>query len=83
MDPIRILGEEVPLRARVQTINALSAHADRNGLMDWFDHVKGGVRQAFAVHGEPEKVSKMVDLLRAHGCPSAVAPVPGQAFEFS
>ena len=41
------------------------------------------MRQAFAVHGEPEKVSKMVDLLRAHGCPSAVAPVPGQAFEFS
>lgn len=83
VDPVRILGEEVPLRARVQTINALSAHADRNGLMDWFDHVKGSVRQAFAVHGEPEKVSKMVDLLRAHGCPSAVAPVPGQAFEFS
>ena len=81
VNPIRILGEEMPLRARVQTINALSAHADRNGLMDWFDHVKGGVRQAFAVHGEPEKVAAMVALLRAHGCPSAVAPVPGQAFE--
>ena len=81
-DPIKILGEELPLRARVQTINALSAHADKNGLMDWFDHVKSNVRRAFAVHGEPEKVSAMVDLLKAHGCPSAVAPVPGQTFAF-
>ncbi len=81
VDPVRILGEELPLRARVQTINALSAHADRNGLMDWFDHVKAGVRQAFAVHGEPEKVAAMVDLLHAHGCANAVAPVPGQIFE--
>ncbi|MGN0846675.1 MAG: MBL fold metallo-hydrolase [Kiritimatiellia bacterium] len=81
VDPIRILGEELPLRARVQTINALSAHADRKGLMDWFDHVKMSVRQAFAVHGEPEKVSTMVELLKEHGCPAAVAPIPGQSFE--
>ena len=80
VDPIRILGEELPLRARVQTINALSAHADRNGLMDWFDGVKAGVKHAFAVHGEPGKVAAMAELLAAHGCPDAVAPVPGQSF---
>ena len=78
VDPIKILGEEFPLRARVQTINALSAHADKKGLMDWFDHVKSGVKQAFAVHGEPEKVDAMVELLKEHGCANAVAPVPGQ-----
>ena len=82
VDPIKILGEELPLRARVQTINALSAHADRRGLMDWFDHVKANVKQAFAVHGEPEKVSAMVELMKEHGCANAVAPVPGQSFEF-
>ena len=80
VDPIKILGEEFPLRARVQTINALSAHADKKGLMDWFDHVKSGVKQAFAVHGEPGKVAVMAELLAAHGCPDAVAPVPGQSF---
>ena len=70
------------LNARVETINALSAHADRNGLMDFFDGVKGSVKRAFAVHGEPEKVAAMVDELKAHGAPSAVAPVPGQSFTF-
>ena len=81
-DKIKILGDEVALKASVHTINALSAHADKRGLMDWFDGVKANVKRAFAVHGEPEKVSAMVELLKEHGCPAAVAPVPGQSFVF-
>ena len=81
--PLKILGEEHELNARVHTINALSAHADKNGLMDWFDGIKGKtVKRVFAVHGEPEKVSAMVDLLKEHGAKSAIAPTPGQTFVF-
>jgi metallo-beta-lactamase family protein len=79
--PINMLGESVQLRARVQTINALSAHADFHGLMDWYDGIKKNVKHCFAVHGDEEKVSAMVDLLKEHGCPNAVAPMPGQTFE--
>jgi len=81
-DMVKILGEEVELKASVHTINALSAHADKNGLMTWYDGIRKNVKHAFAVHGEPEKVSAMVELLKEHGCPDAVAPVPGQTFEF-
>lgn len=77
---VKVLGEEVPLRARVQTINALSAHADRRGLMAWFDGVGKGVRRAFAVHGEPDRTARMVGMLKERGCPAAVAPSPGQTF---
>ncbi len=79
--PLRILGDEFELRARVHTINALSAHADRRGLMRWFDGVKGNVSRVFAVHGDPEKVAAMTALVRQHGVENAVAPVPGQTFE--
>lgn len=82
-DPLTVLGESVPFRARVHTINALSAHADRNGLMDWFNGIKSNVKHAFAVHGEPEKVKAMVSLLREHGAPHAAAPVTGQTFEIN
>ncbi len=81
-NPIRILGEELELNARVETINALSAHADRDGLMDWFDKVGRNVRHAFAVHGETEKVEAMRRLLVEHGAPRATAPQPGQSFVF-
>ena len=82
VNPIRILGEEIELRARVEVINALSAHADRAGLSDWLDEVKDNVRHAFAIHGEPEKVSAMVELMKDKGLANAVAPMPGQSFKF-
>ena len=32
---VRIFGEDVPVRARVETIHGLSAHADADGLLRW------------------------------------------------
>ncbi|MDD4018123.1 MAG: MBL fold metallo-hydrolase [Kiritimatiellae bacterium] len=79
--PLKILGDEFELNARVHTINALSAHADRTALMRWFDGVKGNLSRVFAVHGEPEKVAAMTALVKQHGVADAVAPVPGERFE--
>jgi len=79
--PLKILGDEFELRARVHTINALSAHADRTALMRWFDGVKGNLSRVFAVHGEPDKVGDMIALVRQHGVDDAVAPAPGQTFD--
>lgn len=79
--PLRILGDEFELRARVHTINALSAHADRTALMRWFDGVKGNLSRVFAIHGEPEKVAAMAELVKQHGVENAVAPASGQTFE--
>jgi metallo-beta-lactamase family protein len=81
-NPIRIFGEEVELKARVEVINALSAHADRDGLIDWLDEIKDNVHHAFAVHGEPEKVTAMTQILKDHGIVNAVAPMPGQTYKF-
>ena len=83
VSPVRVFGQEVEVRARVHTINALSAHADRTGLMKWFDAVRaaGHLSRVFAVHGEERQVEAMAGLLRDHGAPRVDAPVPGQRFE--
>ncbi|HVO46420.1 MAG TPA: MBL fold metallo-hydrolase [Steroidobacteraceae bacterium] len=47
---VRILGEEVPVRARVHTINGFSAHADQGELLKW--HGQTRARRTFLVHGE-------------------------------
>lgn len=78
-ETVSIFGDEVPVAARVHTINALSAHADRGGLMNWFDSAKGPhLSRVFAVHGEEAQTKAMVDLLTQHGAKRAVAPVTGQ-----
>ena len=40
------------------------------------------MRHAFAVHGEPEKVAAMTELLKEMGVKNAVAPQPGQTYKF-
>jgi metallo-beta-lactamase family protein len=54
---IRVFGEEIPLRARVEVLNGYSAHGDRSELLRWIDGVRDkspGFRQVHLVHGEPE-----------------------------
>ena len=53
---VKLFGEAVAVRARVYTIGGLSAHADKNGLIDWLAHFKTKPRKVFIVHGE-EKIS--------------------------
>jgi len=80
---VNILGEPFPLEARVHTINALSAHADRGALRRWVRalNASGRVKRAFAVHGEEDKVEAMCAILRDTGYPNPVAPAPGTVFK--
>ncbi len=49
---IMLFGEEIPVRARVYTINGFSAHADQRDLLRW--HERTGARRTFLVHGDHE-----------------------------
>jgi metallo-beta-lactamase family protein len=81
--PLKILGEEFELNARVHTINALSAHADRNALREWVRAVNpnGTVKHVFAVHGEPEKVAAMCQILKEEGYKNPLAPASGAVYK--
>ncbi len=62
---VRIFGQEYPLKARVETLNGLSAHADADDFRWWCGHLgrKSGISQAFIVHGEHEAAEAMAALL--------------------
>ncbi len=69
---IRVFGEDIPLRARVEVLNGYSAHADRTELRQWIHRVrdggsKGQLRRVFLVHGEPEAQDAFGTTLRADG----------------
>jgi metallo-beta-lactamase family protein len=53
---VRIYGEEIPVRAKVYTINGFSAHADQAELLAWH-HEIGAPERTFLVHGEEEVMS--------------------------
>jgi metallo-beta-lactamase family protein len=83
---LRVFGDEIPLRARVEVLEGYSAHGDRHELQGWLDQVTrsntartaGGRTDArppiYLVHGEPDAQDAFAVQLRSAGYPSVRAP---------
>ena len=79
---VPILGEMVPLRARVEAIHGFSAHADRNGLLRWVQAVRGErLRRVYVVHGEEAESEALAEGLRAMDGLEVAVPQPGETVE--
>ncbi|KAF0102535.1 MAG: metallo-beta-lactamase family protein [bacterium] len=61
---VRIFRETVPVRADLYTLGGLSAHADRDALVNWLSNFKRPPRRTFVVHGEEETAQGFAALLR-------------------
>lgn len=62
---LRLLGEDVTVRARVTSLDGLSAHADREDLLRWLGGFVRAPRRLLVVHGEPDAAASLRDLVRA------------------
>lgn len=51
---VKMLGEWVPVRAEVQRLDGLSAHADREALLAWVGALPRPPAHVYVTHGEPE-----------------------------
>jgi metallo-beta-lactamase family protein len=80
---VRIHGEDIPVRAKLFTINGLSAHADRDALLGWLGKFRRAPRQTWVVHGEPLAAHALRDAIRSRYRWRAEVPVEGQAVELA
>jgi metallo-beta-lactamase family protein len=62
---IRVMHQEVPVRASIHTIGGLSAHADQSGLLKWLRGFKNAPKKVFVTHGE-EKSSQALAVAIKH-----------------
>lgn len=79
---VKIWGVERDLRARVEVLNSFSAHADKNGLMDFARACGAETRRIFLVHGEPDQQAPLSEALRGEGF-RVEAPARGQSVELA
>lgn len=71
---IRIHGADVRVRAHVEMVDGLSAHADRDELLRWLRGFERPPAQTWVVHGEPRASSALAtDIHRELKWTSAVA----------
>jgi len=79
---VKIFGEEYQRRAQIEVFGALSAHADRDEMLDYFTRCGvGHIKHAFCVHGEPDVLGPFTNSLHQIGIPLVSAPTPGESFE--
>ncbi len=76
---VRINHRDVPVRARVKAIGAMSAHADSDHLLQWVKNIKG-VKKTFVVQGDPDAANFLTQRINRAGI-SAVAPSLGYSEE--
>lgn len=76
---VRILGQQVDVRADVQMVAGYSAHGDKNDLSAWVKGLGPRPRRAFVVHGEAG-LTAMSAILKDLGVPDVAVPALHQSF---
>lgn len=79
---VRIFGEPVPVRADIEVLNGLSAHADRAALLDWARAFKRAPKRTFVVHGEDAASNALKASLAEQLGWTVHAPDRGEVIEF-
>ena len=51
---VRMYGREIPVKARIETLDGLSAHADRGEILAWLSAAGTRPGRVHLVHGEPD-----------------------------
>lgn len=70
---VKVWGEKVAVRATIHTVGGLSAHADQQGMMDWYESFEGRP-PVLLVHGETRAMqalaARLSDELGARAVPA-------------
>jgi len=82
-EQVKIFDRLLPLKAKVVTLNGLSAHADAEDFKWWFEHMarESGIGQAFIVHGEPNAAQSLAGLLHDFCDEDPIVPELYQSFD--
>lgn len=79
---VRIHGDIFRVRARIEEINAFSAHADYSEVWDWMQGLDlSRLKKVFLVHGEPQALAHQASYLRDKGIKEVQIVKYGETYE--
>lgn len=79
---IRVFGHDVPVRAAIASLPALSGHADRSELLRWLQPLPAP-RQVFLTHGELASATAFAQQLQTQRGWTTLVPELGQTVELA
>ena len=61
---IKMLGEAIPVRAKIKVLGGFSAHADQAEILRWLRTFKKAPKMTYIVHGEPPAAQALDAVIR-------------------
>lgn len=78
---VTIMGERIPVLAKVHTLNGFSGHADQNDLLKWFSTLAPSKPKVILTHGEDEARGALAKLIQQKHKLSPAVPRLGEVIE--
>ena len=78
---VKIHGEMIPVQARIELIESMSAHADSNEILRWLGGFTRPPRLTFIVHGEPAAMEALSSTIHAKLGWDTKMPAHGETVE--
>lgn len=82
-EEVRVLGQRIPVRCRLEKIGGFSAHADWKEVIRWLEGLPAGPRRTFLTHGEPPAAIAMAARIQERFGWMTTVPTYGERFELS
>lgn len=80
-ESVKILGEEIAVRAQVGVLPGMSGHADRDGLLAWLGGLETAPKAVFVNHGEDEVCDKFARTVQETFGYKTYAPYSGACYD--
>ncbi len=80
-DTLRMFGQDIQVRAAVESVDGFSGHADQHEILAWLLAFNKPVERVFLVHGEPESAEVLGRRIGEEFGWPAVVPRMGQSFD--
>jgi metallo-beta-lactamase family protein len=61
---VKVLGQWIPVRCKIEKIGGFSAHADWKEVIRWLEGMPSAPRKVFVTHGEPDAAEAMAKHIR-------------------
>ena len=78
---VKVLGQWISVRCRIEKIGGFSAHADWKEVVRWLEDLPAPPRKVFVTHGEPSAAAAMAGHLRDRFGWQIEVPQYGEQFE--
>jgi metallo-beta-lactamase family protein len=81
MRSVKIFGIPTEVRARVESLDELSGHADNGELLKWMEPMTSRLKRVFLVHGEADASNALAKAIRERYRIDAAPVATGQSFD--